>query len=91
MRQKETHSECVRSTKEASVEQVTVIGIDKSKRSFQLRGATAEGTLVFRKKLSRGNFLAFLSEVPPCLVVMEACGGAHHWGGRSLLLVTEAS
>ena len=59
------------------MEQVTIIGIDISKRSFQLHGATAEGLPVFRKKLSRGKFLAFLSEVPPCLIVMEACGGAH--------------
>ncbi|MDE0524433.1 MAG: IS110 family transposase [Boseongicola sp.] len=62
------------------MEQATIIGIDISKKSFQLHGATAEGEPVFRKTLSRGRFLAFLSEVPSCLVVMEACGGAHHWG-----------
>ena len=62
------------------MEQVTIIGIDISKRCFQLHGATTEGKPVFRKKLSRGKFLAFLAEVPRCLVVMEACGGAHHWG-----------
>ncbi len=68
------------------MEQVTIIGIDISKRSFQLHGATAEGLPVFRKKLSRGKFLAFLSEVPPCLIVMEACGGAHHWGRQIIAL-----
>ena len=62
------------------MEQAAIIGIDISKKSFQLHGATAEGEPVFRKTLSRGRFLAFLSEVPSCLVVMEACGGAHHWG-----------
>ena len=62
------------------MEQVTIIGIDISKRSFQLHGATAEGKPVFGKKLSRQKFLVFLSEAPPCLVVMEACGGAHYWG-----------
>ena len=62
------------------MEQATIIGIDISKRSFQLHGATEAGDPVFRKKLSRSKLLAFLSEVPPCLVVMEACGGAHHWG-----------
>ena len=62
------------------MKQVTIVGIDISKRSFQLHRATAEGKPVFRKKLSREKFLVFLSEVPPCLVVMEACGGAHHWG-----------
>ena len=39
------------------MDQVTIIGIDISKRSFQLHGATAEGKLVFRKMLSRGKFL----------------------------------
>ena len=62
------------------MEQVAIIGIDISKRSFQLHGATAEGKPVFGKKLSRERFFLFLSEVPPCLVVMEDCGGAHHWG-----------
>ncbi len=36
--------------------------------------------------LSRGKFLAFLSEVPPCQIVMEACGGAHHWGRQIIAL-----
>jgi len=68
------------------VEHVTIIGIDISKRSFQLHGATAEGKPVFRKKLSRGKFLSFLAEVPPCVVVMEACGGAHFWGRQIIAL-----
>ena len=68
------------------MDQVTIVGIDISKRSFQLHGATAEGKPVFRKTLSRGKFLAFLSEVPPCQIVMEACGGAHHWGRQIIAL-----
>ena len=68
------------------MDQVTIIGLDISKRSFQLHGATAEGKPVFRKMLSRGKFLAFLSEVPPCQIVMEACGGAHHWGRQIIAL-----
>ena len=53
------------------MEHTTIIGIDISKRSFQLH--TAEGKPVFRRTLSRGKFLGFLSEAPSCLVV-EACG-----------------
>ncbi len=68
------------------MEQVTIIGIDISKRSFQLHGATAEGKPVFGKKLSREKFPVFLSEAPPCLVVMEACGGAHYWGRQIIAL-----
>ena len=59
---------------------ISIIGIDLSKRSFELHGATAEGAVVFRKRLSRGKLLAFLEDQPPCWIVMEACGGAHFWG-----------
>ncbi len=68
------------------MESVSIIGVDISKRSFQLHGATAEGKPVFRKKLSRGKFLSFLAKVPPCVVVMEACGGAHFWGRQIIAL-----
>lgn len=59
---------------------VSIIGIDISKSSFQLHGATADGVPVLRKKLSRAKVLEFLASQPPRQVVMEACGGAHHWG-----------
>ena len=52
---------------------VSIIGIDISKRSFQLHGATVDGTPVLRRKLSRGKVLEFLASQPPCLVVMETC------------------
>ena len=69
------------------MEQVTIIGIDIFTRGvFQLHGATAEGKPVFGKKLSREKFPVFLSEAPPCLVVMEACGGAHYWGRQIIAL-----
>ena len=41
--------------------------------------ASADGTVLFRKKLSRLQFQRFMAEHPQCLVAMEACGGAHHW------------
>ena len=62
------------------MENVSIIGIDISKSSFQVHGATSSGEPVLRKKLSRGKVLEFLASQPPCLVVMETCGGAHHWG-----------
>jgi transposase len=62
------------------MEKVSIIGLDLAKRSFQAHGARADGGVGFRKKLSREKVLAFLSEQPRCVVAMEACGGAHHWG-----------
>ena len=59
--------------------QVTIIGIDLAKRVFQLHGARWDGSVVFRKKLSRLQFARFMAEQPRCLVAMEACASAHHW------------
>jgi len=62
------------------MEQATIIGIDLAKRTFQLHGAAADGSVVFRKKLPRERVLLFLAAQPPAVVAMEACGSAHHWG-----------
>ena len=61
------------------MEKAIIIGVDLAKHSFQLHGAAADGTVLFRKKLSRPQFHRFMSEQPGCTVVMEACGGAHYW------------
>ena len=60
-------------------EVTTIIGVDLAKNVFQLHGAAADGSGVFRKKLSRPLFYRFMAEHPPCVVAMEACGGAHYW------------
>ena len=60
--------------------EVTIIGIDLAKRVFQLHGASGDGSVVFRKKLSRGQVLAFISQQSRCGVAMEACATAHGWG-----------
>ena len=58
----------------------TIIGIDLAKHSFQLHGARADGSVAFRKKLSRGKVLGFVASQPRCVVAMEACGSSHYWG-----------
>jgi len=68
------------------MDEVTIIGVDLAKSVFQVHGATASGKLVFRKKLSRGQFLKFLSEQPTCVVAMEACASSHYWGREILKL-----
>ncbi|ETD90982.1 IS110 family RNA-guided transposase, partial [Rhodobacter capsulatus] len=60
--------------------EVAIVGIDIAKQVFQLHGAAADGSVAFRKKLSRGQLLGFLAELPPCIVAMEACATGHHWG-----------
>lgn len=61
------------------MEQATIIGLDLAKRVFQAHGATMDGKVAFRNKLSRGQVLAFFADMPPCVVAMEACATAHYW------------
>lgn len=60
--------------------EVTIIGIDLAKRVFHLHGARVDGSVVFRKKVSRAQLLAFFTQHPRCIVAMEACATAHGWG-----------
>jgi transposase len=62
------------------VGEISTVGLDIAKSIFQAHGADGAGAIVFRKKLGRGRLLAFFASLPPCLVAMEACAGAHHWG-----------
>jgi transposase len=62
------------------VGEVSTVGLDIAKSIFQAHGADGAGAIVFRKKLGRGRLLAFFASLPPCVVAMEACAGAHHWG-----------
>lgn len=64
------------------MDDVTLIGVDLAKRVFHLHGAAADGSVVFRKKLSRVQFEHFMKCHPRCVVAMEACGSSHHWGRR---------
>ena len=60
--------------------EVSTIGLDIAKQTFQAHGADASGQVLFRRKITRGKLMAFFSAQPRCLVAMEACGGAHDWG-----------
>jgi transposase len=57
---------------------IAVIGIDIGKNSFHVVGQDRKGAIVLRQKWSRGQVEARLANMPPCLVGMEACVGAHH-------------
>jgi transposase len=58
---------------------IKVLGIDLAKKSFQLHGVDENGQTVLRKKLSRNKLTAFIANLAPCLIGLEACGGAHYW------------
>jgi transposase len=55
------------------------VGIDLAKQVFQVHGVDCQDKIVLRRQLRRNQFLSFFAKLPPCLIGMEACGGAHHW------------
>src|SRR3712207_1051737 len=60
--------------------EITTVGLDIGKRVLQVHGADAQGRRVLQRKLRREEVRAFFAGLPPCLVGMEACATAHHWG-----------
>jgi transposase len=66
--------------REVSVAEARTIGLDLAKHVFQAHGADASGRVVFRKRLRREQVLEFFAGKPACVVAMEACSSAHHWG-----------
>lgn len=74
----------------------TTIGLDIAKNVFQAHGVDAK--VEFRKKLARAKVLEFFGNLPPAVVGMEACPGAHcpyirglSSRNRSLLLLVRMS
>jgi transposase len=61
---------------------VAVIGIDIGKNSFHVVGLDDRGAIVLRQKWSRSQVEARFANMPPCLIGMEACVGAHHLGRK---------
>ena len=61
---------------------IVVVGIDIGKNSFHVVGLDQRGAIVLRQKCSRGQVEARLANMPPCLIGMEACVGAHHLSRR---------
>jgi transposase len=59
---------------------VSTIGLDIAKSVFQVHGVDAAGAVVVRKRISRAKVLEFFAALPPCLIGIEACPSAHHWG-----------
>ena len=56
------------------------VGLDLAKTVFQVHGVDAQGEAVVVRKLRRGGVLEFFGRLAPCVVAVEACGSAHHWG-----------
>lgn len=68
------------------MKEVATIGIDLAKTVFQIHGADAKGRPVFSRRLRRTQVLSFFANLPPCLIGLEACSGAHYWARELLAL-----
>jgi transposase len=61
------------------VDKIIRIGMDTSKRIFQLHCVDGAERPVLRKRLSRVAVVGFFERLEPAIVAMEACGSSHHW------------
>lgn len=59
--------------------EISTIGLDLAKNVFQVHCIAADGRVVVRRQLRRGEVLKFFERLAPSLIGMEACGTAHHW------------
>jgi transposase len=69
---------------------VTVVGIDIGKNSFHVVGLDRRGAIVLRQRRSRGQVASRFANMPPCLIGMEACVGAHHLSRKLQVLGHDA-
>jgi transposase len=69
---------------------IAVIGIDIGKNSFHIVGHDRSGAIMLRQKWSRGKVVTRLANLPPCLIGMQACVGAHHLSRKLRMLGHDA-
>jgi transposase len=62
-----------------STMKITTIGLDIAKSVFHFFAVNQMGRYVKKKQLKRAQLLSYFARLEPCLVAMEACGGANHW------------
>ncbi len=65
---------------------ITTIGLDIAKSVFHLYAVNRMGRLVKKKQLTRKHVLAYMAKLEPCLIAMEACGGANYWAREFIAL-----
>ena len=65
---------------------VTRVGLDLAKRVFRIHAVDATGSVVIARSVNRRTLLKFFDALPRCVVAMEACSSAHHWGRQLLEL-----
>src|ERR1700719_5309497 len=59
---------------------IAILGIDLGKNSCSLVGLDGQGKVVKRRRMRPASIVGFTKSLPPCIIAMEACCGAHHLG-----------
>src|SRR6478672_8231846 len=62
------------------MESISIVGLDIAKSVFQVHAISEAGEVVVRRQLKRRQVVQFFASLRPCLIGMEACATAHHWG-----------
>ncbi len=60
------------------MEKITTVGVDLAKQVMAVHGVGAAGRMLLCKVLRRDQLLSWSASLSPCVIAMEACGGAHH-------------
>jgi transposase len=61
------------------VRKITTLGVDLAKNGFQLHGVDFAGTTILRREVRRSQLMKTMAQLEPCLIGIEAWGGAHYW------------
>lgn len=65
---------------EERIMKIAVLGIDLGKNVCSIAGLDESGAVVMRRRARRDLLVEYVGKLPPCIVAMEACCGAHHLG-----------
>ena len=64
------------------MQELTTVGIDLAKNVFAVHAVSHDGQVVVRRMVSRGKLAELIARLPPSLIGMESCSGAHEWARR---------
>ena len=67
-------------------QEIVTVGLDLVKSVFQVHAIRGDGTVLVWRKLRRAEVIGFFTDLPSCLVGMEACASAHHWARELIKL-----
>ncbi len=62
--------------------EITILGIDLAKNTFQLIGVDKHHNVVMKRRCQRDKLVEVVTNLPTCTILMESCGTSNYWGRR---------